>query len=66
MSAGDYLILGLLAVLLVLSVRHWLRRRSCGGGCAGCPHAQGCRSQQRKTPGGLDETAKDRAGDEPM
>ena len=48
----DYLVLGLLAVLVVLAVRYAVRHRGrCGGGCAGCPHADGCRSPKKRDPG---------------
>ncbi|WP_288284082.1 FeoB-associated Cys-rich membrane protein [uncultured Anaerotruncus sp.] len=48
----DYLVLGLLALLVVLAVRYAVRHRGrCGGGCAGCPHADGGRSPRKRDPG---------------
>ena len=48
----DYLVLGLLALLVVLAVRYAVRHRGrCGGGCAGCPHADGCHSPRKRDPG---------------
>ena len=49
MSFGDWLILGILALLVVLAVAYTVRRRGrCSGGCAGCPHAGGCASSRKK------------------
>lgn len=51
MSLADYVILGVLAILVVLAVRYSIRHKGkCSGGCSGCPHSGGCTKSPEKKP----------------
>ncbi|WP_158572744.1 MULTISPECIES: FeoB-associated Cys-rich membrane protein [Anaerotruncus] len=50
MSIGDWLILGLLAAALFFAVRYSIRNKGKCGGCAGCPHAEGCTKKEKEEP----------------
>ncbi|RGX56905.1 FeoB-associated Cys-rich membrane protein [Anaerotruncus sp. AF02-27] len=50
LSIGDWLILGLLAAALFFAVRYSIRNKGKCGGCAGCPHAEGCTKKEKEEP----------------
>ncbi len=39
---ADYIILALVAGVIVLTLRSYLKRKKSSGGCAGCPYSSSC------------------------
>ncbi|WOC33303.1 MULTISPECIES: FeoB-associated Cys-rich membrane protein [Caproicibacterium] len=49
MQVQDWILLGILTVLVVLAGRYWWKHRhNCCGNCAGCSHCEACRSSRKK------------------